>query len=58
MENHECREDIQGGVPVIRGTRIPVDVIQALLERGFTPAEVVAELPTLSEDDVRRVAHR
>jgi uncharacterized protein (DUF433 family) len=37
----------------IEGTRIPVDVVLGMLERGFTVEEIVAELPTLTEDAVR-----
>jgi hypothetical protein len=42
----------------IEGTRIPVDVVLGMLERGFTVEEIVAELPTLTEDAVRALTRR
>ena len=43
---------IQGGAPVVRGTRIPVDVICGLAAHGYSVDEIVDELPTLTSDDV------
>ena len=44
---------IMGGVPCIKGTRIPVTTIVALLGDGFSVEEVLAHYPQLSESDVR-----
>ena len=41
-----------GGVPCVRGTRIPVVTILGLLGEGRSPAEVIADYPQLVLDDV------
>lgn len=37
---------------VFEGTRIPVDVVTAFLERGYTRTEILAEYPTLVHEDL------
>jgi uncharacterized protein (DUF433 family) len=44
---------IMGGVPCIRGTRIPVATVVAMLADGMTVAEIVADYPQLVEEDIR-----
>jgi uncharacterized protein (DUF433 family) len=44
---------IMGGVPCVRGTRIPVATIVGLVAQGRTAEEIVADYPTLAADDVR-----
>lgn len=46
---------IMGGEAVIRGTRVPLRTILATLAEGATPAEVLADFPTLTIQDVRAV---
>ncbi len=41
-----------GGVPCIRGLRIPVATVVGMIADGMTPDEIVAELPPLELDDV------
>lgn len=41
-----------GGVPCIRGLRIPVATVVGMIADGMTPDEVVRELPPLDLDDV------
>lgn len=41
-----------GGQPCIRGLRIPVATVVAMVADGMTPEQVVAELPDLEPDDV------
>jgi uncharacterized protein (DUF433 family) len=43
---------VMGGVPCIRGLRIPVATVVGLVASGYTWAEVVAELPPLELEDV------
>lgn len=43
---------ILSGKPVIRGTRIPVHLIVALLGSGQGPDAIVAEYPQLTREDV------
>ena len=42
-----------GGRPCIRGTRIWVAVVLDLLAEGTSEAEILAEYPQLSRDDLR-----
>jgi uncharacterized protein (DUF433 family) len=48
---------IMGGAPCVRGTRIPVTTIVALLGEGLSVAEVLADYPQLTETDVRAALH-
>jgi uncharacterized protein (DUF433 family) len=41
------------GKPVIRGTRIPVELIVRMLSQGVTESEILAEYPRLQPDDIR-----
>ena len=42
-----------GGRPVIAGTRVRVTDVLEMLAGGATAAEIAADFPYLSEDDVR-----
>jgi uncharacterized protein (DUF433 family) len=44
--------DVMGGMPTIRGLRIPVATVVAMVADGMTAAEVVDDLPDLTLDDV------
>jgi uncharacterized protein (DUF433 family) len=48
----EMNPKIMGGKPVIRGTRIPVDMILGELGARMSPQEIVDEHPTLMIDDI------
>lgn len=41
------------GKPVIRGTRIPVSLILNLLAHGETTADIAADYPDITPDDIR-----
>jgi len=45
-------QDVMAGMPCIRGLRIPVATVLAMVADGMTVDEVVAELPDLVADDV------
>jgi len=58
MDYHEriVRDpDICGGEPVIKGTRVPLRTILASLADGDTPEEILADFPSLTENDVQAV---
>lgn len=44
---------VMGGVPCITGTRIPAATVVSLVAEGRSTAEIVADFPQLSDDDVR-----
>ena len=44
---------IVGGEPVLKGTRVTLRTVLASLAEGATVAEILADFPTLSEEDVR-----
>ncbi len=46
---------ICGGQPVIRGTRVLVRTVLGHLAHGSQVAEILAEFPSLTEEDVRSV---
>lgn len=48
----EMNPKIMGGKPVIRGTRVPVDMILGELGARMSPQEIVDEHPTLTIDDI------
>lgn len=43
-----------GGVPCIRGLRIPVVTVVGLVAEGMTEARIVEEYPDLEIEDVRQ----
>ena len=48
-----ARADAFGGKPIVRGMRIPVELILSLLAQGETPEEILADYPGLEADDIR-----
>jgi uncharacterized protein (DUF433 family) len=44
--------EMMGGMPCIRGLRIPVATVVAMVADGLTVAEIVDELPDLTAEDV------
>jgi uncharacterized protein (DUF433 family) len=46
---------IMGGVPCVRGTRIPVATVLGMLADGASVQEILADFPQLAEEDVRAV---
>jgi len=51
----ERRADVCGGEWVVKGTRVTVRTVLASLAEGATVAEILADLPTLTEAAVRSV---
>lgn len=44
--------DLMGGVPTIRGLRIPVATVVTMVADGMTVEEICRDLPDLVPDDV------
>jgi uncharacterized protein (DUF433 family) len=49
----EINPGIMGGKPVIRGTRVPVELVLRKLGSGMSPEAVLVEHPRLTLDDIR-----
>lgn len=49
----EIRTDRMTGKPVIRSTRIPVELVLRKLSEGMTEADILDAYPHLTADDVR-----
>lgn len=47
------RPDQMGGVPCIRGLRIPVATVVGMVADGMTPDEILRAYPDLEAEDVR-----
>lgn len=41
-----------GGVPCVRGTRIPVATVVGMIAEGMTTDEILADFPQLTLDDI------
>ncbi len=45
------------GLPCIRGLRIPVATVVAMVADGMTEAEILAAYPDLQPEDIREALH-
>ena len=53
FERITVRPDQMGGVPCIRGLRIPVATVVAMVADGMTPTEILEAYPDLQNEDIR-----
>ena len=44
---------VMTGKPVIRGTRLPVELIIRMLAQGIAEAEILHEYPSIQTEDIR-----
>lgn len=49
--------EIMDGLPVISGTRIPIYVILELIEAGYSWVNILAQYPSLTEEDIKAALH-
>jgi len=52
LDRIEVNPDIMAGKPVIKGTRIPVDLILKQLGQGISYKELLEEYPHLKQSDI------
>lgn len=52
-ERIEINPDIMGGKPVVRGTRVPVELVLRKLGAGMSLEGILADHPRLTQDDIR-----
>ncbi len=48
--------EVLGGVPCIRGLRVPVATVVGMVADGMTPEEILADFPYLEHDDIADIA--
>ncbi len=48
----EISPNIMDGKPVVRGTRIPVELVLRKLGAGMPPEAILADHPRLTHDDI------
>ncbi|WP_256840142.1 DUF433 domain-containing protein [Ornithinimicrobium faecis] len=48
---------VMAGVPIVRGLRIPVATIVAMVADGMTTEEILRDLPDLEPDDISESLH-
>jgi uncharacterized protein (DUF433 family) len=53
FERISVDHQIMGGVPCIRGTRIPVATLVGMVADGMTVEEILAAYPQLVKDDIQ-----
>jgi len=53
IDRIEINASIMLGKPVIRGTRVPVEIILRKLSEGATEADLLDAYPRLVPDDIR-----
>jgi uncharacterized protein (DUF433 family) len=51
----ESNREILGGKPVMKGTRIPIDLILEMVQSGYSVDDILSEYPHLKRDDVVEV---
>ncbi len=44
--------EVLGGKPIIRGTRVPIDLIVGLVDNGVSAREILEDYPDLSVEDI------
>jgi uncharacterized protein (DUF433 family) len=52
FERISIEHRIMGGVPCVRGTRIPVATVVGMVAEGMTPDEILADFPQLALEDI------
>ena len=52
-ERIEIKPEIVGGKPVIRGTRVPVEIVLRKLGAGMSHEAIIADQPWMTKEDIR-----
>jgi uncharacterized protein (DUF433 family) len=51
-ERIEMNPDVMDGKPVVRGTRVPVELVLRRLGAGMSPEAILADHPRLTLEDI------
>lgn len=49
----EINPEVLTGKPVIKGTRIPVELIVKLVAQRWTDEQIIKEYPSLNKEDIK-----
>ncbi len=49
--------EVLGGVPCIRGLRVPVATVVGMVADGMTVEEILADFPYLESEDIAEALH-
>ncbi len=53
LERIHFNPQVMVGKPIIRNTRVPVELIVRMIAHGVPEADILAEYPRLQQDDIR-----
>ena len=53
LERIELNPKVMLGKPIIRGTRIPVELVLKKLSQNISVKDILSDYPNLTEDDVK-----
>ena len=53
LERIETNPEIMLGKPVIKGTRLPVEIILEKLGHGYNEDEIIKDYPFLKKEDIK-----
>jgi len=53
LERIESNPEIMLGKPVIKGTRLPVEIVLEKLAYGYSEEELIKDYPFLKKEDIR-----
>lgn len=53
----EINPEVLTGKPVIKGTRIPVELIVKLVAQRWTDEQIIKEYPSLNKEDIKEALY-
>ncbi len=53
LQRVEVNPSVMAGKPIVRGTRIPVELLVRLLAQGMSEPEILGQYPRLQTEDIR-----
>jgi len=53
LDRIEINPKVMAGKPVIKGTRVPVEMILRMLSQGISVEELLEEYPHLTKEDIQ-----
>ncbi len=53
----EINPEVLTGKPVIKGTRIPVELIVKLVAQRWTDEQIIEEYPALNKEDIKEALY-